>query len=382
MSETDTRDERLGLLLEDAVADLRPVPRPEGVLRSGARRRGVRSAAVLSGVAVFVGVVAWAAIVVRDRSEPPSAGPRVRYGSLTANGWTMSYPQGWHITPVSDCGINDYHGGFIVSNTDFTFRDPQGRPPGCEDRLLLGGFPSDGVALFLVPTGVRWGLFPTPRNTLFPMSLEDRRASLAWPGGPAESYEVITIDDHQPAVLRAYVGADASPADHDALSDIVWSLRYRHADLSMRFAPAEGWQTWTHVHIPGHQEPSTASASNGAVPTGTGRPSSLFGSGLPHDGIQITAWGVFEDRPNTTNANFPPGELPLQVPEQLETHWEGYPDPTGALRRGSIWVRVNGRYLHVWVLFGSDPSQQMRDAAQAELNRLFVPPAKSGAGSP
>lgn len=141
--------------------------------------------------------------------------------------------------PVDDCGINDYHGGFILSNTDFTFRDPRGGPPDCEDRLLLGGPPSDGVALYLMPTGVRTGIvLVPPRNTVFPMSL-DRRSSPAWPGGPAESYEAITIDRQLVAYLRAFVGSDASTADHDALAGIVWSLRYRGGDVAMHF-DAEG----------------------------------------------------------------------------------------------------------------------------------------------
>jgi hypothetical protein len=123
-----------------------------------------------------------------------------------------------------------------------------------------------------------------------------------------------------------------------------------------------------------------ASASNVAVPRGTGRP--LFGQGLPHDGIQITAWLVGEDRPPTPNPNFPPRELPLQVFPSIwriagrDTQTSRHPPPGTHLGPGKrpIPSRLG--------LFGSDPSQEMRDAAQAELNRLFVPPAKEGAASP
>jgi hypothetical protein len=342
------------------------------VLRSGARRRGARAAAVVTSLVLFVGFVAWTAIVVRDRPQPASVGSLARYGSLAVNGWTMQYPKGWHITPVTDCGIGDYHGGFVVSNTVFTFRNPKGGPPGCEDRLLLGGFPSDGVALVLSQSG-GGGLYRgPPKNTVFPMTLE-RRGSPAWPGGPNETYERITIDREPVADLRSYVEVDASPADRVALADIVWSLRYRSTLLSMRFPPAEGWRTWTYVNQgPNDEQASTASATN-ARHAGAGRPPSLFGSGLPADRIQITAWLVGEDRPATPNPNFPPTGLPLRVPQQLEDHWEGYPDPAGALRRGRVWAEVNGRDLIVWVLFGSDPTQEMRDAAQAELDGLFVP---------
>jgi hypothetical protein len=227
MNDVDVRDERLGQLLDRAVRDVQPRPDAGVPVRGGRRGRAGRVVASVAVVCVFVGAVGWAATQV-GRHGTEAAGSLSAIGSLAENGWTASYPSTWHVTPVADCGVNDYHGGFVVSNVDFAFRDPQGGPPGCEDQLVAAGFPSDGVALYLMPTGIRKTVFAPP-TTIFPLSLDRFERPGGIRGGPSESSQSIVVDDQLVAYAYAWTGSEASIADRSALADVVASIDYRGA---------------------------------------------------------------------------------------------------------------------------------------------------------
>jgi hypothetical protein len=248
MNDVDVRDERLGQLLDRAVRDVQPSPDAEAPVRRGRRRRAAGLVASVAAVSLFVASVGWVSNQLSHRNE--AVGSTTVIGSLQEDGWTASYPSTWHMTPVSDCGINDYHGGFVVSNVDFEFRDPQGGPLGCEDRLVLTGFPSDGVAFYLMPTGIRKTVF-VPPATFFPLSLDRFERSGGIRGGPSKSSQSIVVGDQLVAYAYAWTGQAVSIADRSSLDGTVASLEYRGAMQGTTYRDAadgftvmvpDGWQ--------------------------------------------------------------------------------------------------------------------------------------------
>jgi hypothetical protein len=247
MNDIDVRDERLGQLLDRAVRDVQPRVDPATSVGRGRFRHAARLVASVAVVSVFVAALGWAATQIGDRTGPS---PLAAIGSIEENGWTATYPSSWHVTPVSDCGVTDYHGGFVVSNVDFAFSDPNGEAPGCDDRLVLDGFPSDGVALHLMPTGVM-ETSSIPPTTLFPLSLDRFEGSGETGSGASESKQPIVIGGRLVGYVYAWIGASATAADRDQLADLVVSIAYRNALVGSVFidegdgftvSVPEGWQ--------------------------------------------------------------------------------------------------------------------------------------------
>jgi hypothetical protein len=81
---------------------------------------------------------------------------------------------------------------------------------------------------------------------------------------------------------------------------------------------------------------------------------------------------VGDEPPAPDNPNFPPASLPLDLPEEIETSWEGY---TEGRSRSTLLVAVNGRALQIHVYYGTtEPSEEMLVEAEAALERLIVDP--------
>lgn len=93
---------------------------------------------------------------------------------------------------------------------------------------------------------------------------------------------------------------------------------------------------------------------------------------LSEDGILVTVFQVGDEPPAPDNPNFPPASLPLDLPEEIETSWEGY---TEGRSRSTLLVAVNGRALQIHVYYGTtEPSEEMLVEAEAALERLIVEP--------
>lgn len=92
---------------------------------------------------------------------------------------------------------------------------------------------------------------------------------------------------------------------------------------------------------------------------------------LPPDGIAIQAilWAP-ETYPAPPNANFPPGELPLDLDDFVsERTWEGQVMAHIPLYR--IWFNVDGRSLEAQVYFGRlEPTEDQYLAAAEALKKL------------
>ena len=74
------------------------------------------------------------------------------------------------------------------------------------------GFPPDGVALALMPVGIRIGIFGPSSDTPFPIALDQLQPTGGIEGGPAASYLGVTVGGDQIMFVRTWIGPDA-PAD-------------------------------------------------------------------------------------------------------------------------------------------------------------------------
>ena len=226
MSRQDERDLRVRALLDPLVDRWDPQGDPAAAAARGGRRRGLRGAAAVLTVVVFVGVVAWAATFVRRGTDVAT------HGSLAREGWTMQTPSDWRAQTIDACrGVDGtITDGIIVTDVDFAFRDPEGGPPSCEDRFVFDGFPDDGVALSVEPVGVRPGLgFEQPVDTPFPVQPRTMTTTDSIRGGPSMSYVPIYIDGALRGFVRRWEGPRADPAAVIELDRALGSIDVRGA---------------------------------------------------------------------------------------------------------------------------------------------------------
>jgi hypothetical protein len=220
----DVRDESLGELLDASVRHIQPVAeeRLPHVLRRGARRRGARWSAIGVALTVFVAAVVWTTANVGGRRiQPLDTSHWATAGSLDSTGWTFAYPPDWRIQDLPACPNAPERTGAIVTNTDFEFRNPGGEAPGCEDRFVLEGFPSDGVALALMPVGTRIGIFVPTSDTPFPISWDQLQPTGGIEGGPDASYLGVSVGGNQIMFVRTWIGPDAPADAADQLKTVV-----------------------------------------------------------------------------------------------------------------------------------------------------------------
>lgn len=199
-------------------------PPPHVVRRSG-RRRAARWSAIGLAIAVLVGAVVWSAANLADRRiQPLETTHWATAGSLDSTGWTLAYPPEWRVQDLPACPNAPARIGAILTNTDFEFRNPEGEAPGCEDRFVLEGFPSDGVALALMPVGTRIGIFVPASDTPFPMSWDQLQPTGGIEGGPDASYLGVTVGGNRVMFVRTWIGPDAPADAADQLKAVVGSL--------------------------------------------------------------------------------------------------------------------------------------------------------------
>jgi hypothetical protein len=141
----------------------------------------------------------------------------------------------------------------------------------------------------------------------------------------------------------------------------------------LHFAPAPGWTQAASAGMSPPAQPQSAIAANVPImdPPGVAHADETV-QALPATGIVITA-SISVPEPSN-GASFPERSLPLSLTDADVRHsFEGQPNP--GVPEYLLWQRVNGFVLDVRVFFGSqDPSAAALSDAQAELERLIVPP--------
>jgi hypothetical protein len=229
----DIRDEALGMVLERAAVGIEPQPadRLREILRRGMRRRAARFTAIGAAIAIFVGVTSWAGLTLRGAQQaiPADIGDWRTFASLE-EGWTIQVPPSWRIQQYGPCRGTPVQLGAIVTNANFEFRNREGALVGCGESWWWRGFPRDGVGFALQPYepfGVLQRL-PLTRFPLTPESLTENDEGWV---GPSESYVSVRIpgEFYPVAIVRRWVGPEASPDDVAALDRLLGSLQVRGA---------------------------------------------------------------------------------------------------------------------------------------------------------
>lgn len=152
-------------------------------------------------------------------------------GSLASDGWTLTVPHAWRPTTITGCENrpdSPVRDGVIVSSVPFTYTDPAGGPPSCEDRFVWAGYPSMGVALSIEPVGFRIGLFSgTTPPTQLPLTPGALRRTNSIRGGPSMRFiEIVLPNSNLVALVRTFIGPDASAVDRAALEQTLGSIRF------------------------------------------------------------------------------------------------------------------------------------------------------------
>lgn len=245
----DVRDEALGALLDGAAIGMESVPgdRLSEVLRRGSWRRAARLTAICSAVAMFVGAVSWAGMTLPNEEGviPADISDWRTFGSLQEDGWTLQAPPSWRIQETGRCqGPRFQFLGAVVTSVDFEFRNRRGALADCWDAYVWAGFPRDGVAFAVQPYSP-FGIVNRGPVTHFPLTPEALAQSGAVRGGPTESYVIVRVpgEDYPLAIVRRWVGPEASAADVAALDRMLGSLQVRSGD---RWTETDGGLTTLH----------------------------------------------------------------------------------------------------------------------------------------
>jgi hypothetical protein len=184
-------------------------------------------------IAIFVGAVSWAGITLPKERDviPADISDWRTIGSLQEDGWTAQVPPSWRIQDVGRCqGPHLQLRGAIVTSVAFEFRNRQGGFAGCWDAYVWAGFPREGVA-FAVQPYPPFGIVASGPMTRFPLTPDTLARSGAVGGGPTESSVIVRIpgEGYPVAIVRRWVGPEASPDDVAALDRLLGSLQVRGA---------------------------------------------------------------------------------------------------------------------------------------------------------
>jgi hypothetical protein len=228
---TDERDERLGSIMDDAVRDIDVSSREAPAAQIHVVGHAGRVIVAVAAAAVFVGAVVFASVQFgRDTQPGTDSSGTVIEGTLETDEWQLERPSDWFTSPFEGCGTQLAR-GLIVSNVEFEFLNPEGEIPSCNERMVFAGFPSDGVAIDLEPEGIIPVLSPVPPpDTPFPVRPGQLAETSGIRGGPQHFMGSLVIRGDSVAIVRLWVGADASTSDIEDAYRILGSMRVDGGD--------------------------------------------------------------------------------------------------------------------------------------------------------
>ena len=388
----DVRDEALGSALDRAAERIEAAPRdrlPE-VLRKGSRRRAGRLTAIGAAVAVFVGAVSWTGLSLpsEDVAIPGNVADWRTFASLEENGWTIETPTRWRTLALPACPGAEERIGVMVTNVEFEFRDPQGGSPDCGDRLVMAGFPRDGVVLGFQPIvgdSIPGFIFEEP-DTVLPLAPQLLVQTGGIRGGPAESYQGIWHDGDWIGTIRRFVGPDASADDIEALDRMLASFRVRGAprwiqdavaprneleDLEIRLTRPSDWRLATYPRWSVIDAPNPlVGLSSPAVREGRCRPDPLIlPLGLGHFRDDSVLVLISDATDAWTVPDLPPRPDAFQFQDALLDEGRRCGESVRVLRFGFEAV---GRQIFVDVLAPSDVFQNDGELIRYILDSIEI----------
>jgi hypothetical protein len=149
------------------------------------------------------------------------------------------------------------------------------------------------------------------------------------------------------------------------------------------FLPAEGWFVTQNANEATEQRPAHSIASTVPLQPGDGGSIVPYATllGLPRDGIVVVASFVrSESLPDLSYrvTRFPLGRLPLRVDDAAPFDELGsLIRPERPLGQYQLEAEISGYSVTVNIYFGTqDPSPELRDSAQSQLEQLIVAPAE------
>jgi hypothetical protein len=397
---TDGRDEHLGSILRDAMVDVDlGWPDPTIVMRRGVRRRTGSAIASIAVAGAFVAAIGVAATRFgQDAPPPPIRDPQPSVSSDVPDGWTaavvgpgrfateVTYPKRWALEPIESLSFD--------SPTQPVFRLATSNEAvhgvACGSLEVLPGAPTIMIgrdplgpfeALLSVQayTGAGWAE-PARVPRFAP-----RPARLDWPDAqsgriyncvrPAETFTFFVRDGGR-WIFHVTMGSsvmDSGVAD-DLLTVLNTVVLPPDPTSPIRFLPSDGWASDATNAV------NEVSAWTSSAVMTAGEATFPDPADLSQEEILVTAFQVGDEPPPPDNPNFSPAGLPLDLPEEIETSWEGY---TEGRSRSTLWVAVNGRALQIHVYYGTtDPSEELLSEAGAALERLIVDPVPAPAALP
>ena len=388
---TDDRDERLGSILDEAVRDIgdhQPKPPVPTIRDIG---RPVRVIAAVAAAAVFVaGVVYASGQFGREVPPPAPADPRPIVGVDVPPGWVtevagaghlaaqITYPERWTLEPGRGVGVD--------ASTQPVFRVGNSRDMlhgvHCGELEVFPGLPTiligrepvgpfDALVSVAAYSDAGWS------STLIGPEFAPRPGSISWGdaqeariyncGRPAETATFFVRDGGR-WIFHVTMGSKVrgSRIGREVLGVLGRIVLPPDPTAPIAFPPSPGWVSDT----TNARDETSAWTSN--VDLTAGEATFPDPGGLPEGGILVTAFQVGDETPESDDRNFTPEVLPLDLPEEIETSWEGY---TEGLGRSSMWVVVNDRALDIRVYFGTtEPEEALLVQAEFALERLLVDP--------
>ena len=268
---------------------------------------------------------------------------------------------------------------------EFEFLNPQGEIPSCNERMVFAGFPSDGVAIDLEPKGVRCGisLFPFS-DTPFPIRPSQLVMTSGISGGPQEANNFIAVDGEPIAIVRLWVGPDASAGDVDAAHRILDSMRIEGADqwidavfddhpVRVSVTRPEDWafNTFKLLGVADAPDPVLSLTS----PDVANHASRVCGPRVIFAPVKLSESGIAILISDATGSWIPPevGPRPDVLGPATATSDRTIECRTGTFRRLHFGFEVAGRPILVDVVMGSMADVELSPVVWSILESLDFP---------
>lgn len=171
----------------------------------------------------------FAVEIVPSTEVPSPSSPRAEGLDATyadPSGWSMRYPEGWHLTEFENVCMAGFTGALVANVTD-AYHSPVSES-GCYWPPRMNLLPPTGVVVEfdLMEGGPGFPATPTTPDTTFPLSFDDLQV-VPTPGpGPVMYSELVQVNGMDRYHLDVWIGPEASTEDQEIARQIVSSIAF------------------------------------------------------------------------------------------------------------------------------------------------------------